>query len=121
MADRGTGRRARPGGGLQLDENRCRRWQRRSAQPAGEALHGWHWRRAGYQSRRRLVHRRPTRRPDRPRNGGFPRRTYRRGDEAGLAEGQPTALSLTRSEEHTSELQSRENIVCRLLLEKKNL
>src|SRR5690606_40292221 len=28
--------------------------------------------------------------------------------------------SLGRSEEHTSELQSRENIVCRLLLEKKN-
>src|SRR5690606_42142712 len=27
--------------------------------------------------------------------------------------------SLTRSEEHTSELQSRENLVCRLLLEKK--
>src|SRR5690606_33205317 len=27
---------------------------------------------------------------------------------------------LTRSEEHTSELQSRENLVCRLLLEKKN-
>src|SRR5690606_40725408 len=27
---------------------------------------------------------------------------------------------LFRSEEHTSELQSRENIVCRLLLEKKN-
>src|SRR5690606_40311731 len=27
----------------------------------------------------------------------------------------------TRSEEHTSELQSRENLVCRLLLEKKNL
>src|SRR5690606_39561784 len=26
---------------------------------------------------------------------------------------------LTRSEEHTSELQSRENLVCRLLLEKK--
>src|SRR5690606_28649748 len=31
---------------------------------------------------------------------------------------QPTSLS--RSEEHTSELQSRENLVCRLLLEKKN-
>src|SRR5690606_41391760 len=31
-------------------------------------------------------------------------------DEAGLA---------ARSEEHTSELQSRENLVCRLLLEKK--
>src|SRR5690606_40431351 len=27
---------------------------------------------------------------------------------------------MPRSEEHTSELQSRENIVCRLLLEKKN-
>src|SRR5690606_41872825 len=29
------------------------------------------------------------------------------------------ALALDRSEEHTSELQSRENLVCRLLLEKK--
>src|SRR5690606_21467158 len=29
--------------------------------------------------------------------------------------------SLARSEEHTSELQSRENLVCRLLLEKTNL
>src|SRR5690606_42013432 len=29
------------------------------------------------------------------------------------------ASNLTRSEEHTSELQSRENLVCRLLLEKK--
>src|SRR5690606_39922384 len=29
------------------------------------------------------------------------------------------ALSPARSEEHTSELQSRENLVCRLLLEKK--
>src|SRR5690606_39699649 len=28
-------------------------------------------------------------------------------------------LSVLRSEEHTSELQSRENLVCRLLLEKK--
>src|SRR5690606_41879104 len=28
-------------------------------------------------------------------------------------------LSFVRSEEHTSELQSRENLVCRLLLEKK--
>src|SRR5690606_40192777 len=33
----------------------------------------------------------------------------------------PVAMpqSVTRSEEHTSELQSRENLVCRLLLEKK--
>src|SRR5690606_39684715 len=30
------------------------------------------------------------------------------------------AACLDRSEEHTSELQSRENLVCRLLLEKKN-
>src|SRR5436309_12606728 len=30
------------------------------------------------------------------------------------------AARRTRSEEHTSELQSRENLVCRLLLEKKN-
>src|SRR5690606_41389286 len=30
------------------------------------------------------------------------------------------AIIVIRSEEHTSELQSRENIVCRLLLEKKN-
>src|SRR5690606_41566696 len=30
-------------------------------------------------------------------------------------------LGRRRSEEHTSELQSRENLVCRLLLEKKNL
>src|SRR5690606_42163798 len=29
-------------------------------------------------------------------------------------------IALTRSEEHTSQLQSRENLVCRLLLEKKN-
>src|SRR5690606_42037697 len=29
-------------------------------------------------------------------------------------------LDVNRSEEHTSELQSRENLVCRLLLEKKN-
>src|SRR5690606_39978350 len=30
-------------------------------------------------------------------------------------------LQTIRSEEHTSELQSRENLVCRLLLEKKNM
>src|SRR5690606_41467437 len=32
----------------------------------------------------------------------------------------PAGFFLGRSEEHTSELQSRENLVCRLLLEKKN-
>src|SRR2546430_11960358 len=30
------------------------------------------------------------------------------------------AIALSRSEEHTSELQSQSNLVCRLLLEKKN-
>src|SRR5690606_42018538 len=33
----------------------------------------------------------------------------------------PAPRSGNRSEEHTSELQSRENLVCRLLLEKKKL
>src|SRR5436309_12078798 len=32
-----------------------------------------------------------------------------------------SATVILRSEEHTSELQSRENLVCRLLLEKKNI
>src|SRR5690606_40480223 len=32
----------------------------------------------------------------------------------------PSCGNKRRSEEHTSELQSRENLVCRLLLEKKN-
>src|SRR5690606_39787592 len=33
--------------------------------------------------------------------------------------GKSTLVNALRSEEHTSELQSRENLVCRLLLEKK--
>src|SRR5690606_17143069 len=33
----------------------------------------------------------------------------------------PASGNRTRSEEHTSELQSRENLVCRLLLEKKKI
>src|SRR5690606_39308372 len=33
---------------------------------------------------------------------------------------EPIIPDMQRSEEHTSELQSRENLVCRLLLEKKN-
>src|SRR5690606_39570733 len=35
------------------------------------------------------------------------------------APSRPAKVSSRRSEEHTSELQSRENLVCRLLLEKK--
>src|SRR5690606_41600386 len=37
----------------------------------------------------------------------------------GLAKLEVVGAGLDRSEEHTSELQSRENLVCRLLLEKK--
>src|SRR5690606_5035040 len=36
-----------------------------------------------------------------------------------LKNGYVTSIAFDRSEEHTSELQSRENLVCRLLLEKK--
>src|SRR6266511_2569604 len=42
-----------------------------------------------------------------------------RGARWGARSG-PRAVPPPRSEEHTSELQSRENLVCRLLLEKKN-
>src|SRR5690606_41883061 len=42
-----------------------------------------------------------------------PRAELRQGDRAGGR--------VHRSEEHTSELQSREKLVCRLLLEKKNI
>src|SRR5690606_39708132 len=35
--------------------------------------------------------------------------------QAGLGDAQTPVSKLTRSEEHTSELQSRENLVCRLL------
>src|SRR5436309_10919039 len=43
------------------------------------------------------------------------------GDDASIAGAlfSQIASKLGRSEEHTSELQSRENLVCRLLLEKK--
>src|SRR5260370_26498362 len=54
--------------------------------------------------------RRPAERPDgssRPRTATHPRRAHRR------------ARDTARSEEHTSELQSHLNLVCRLLLEKK--
>src|SRR5690242_21088909 len=37
-----------------------------------------------------------------------------------LQVGDPLSLRVVRSEEHTSELQSHVNLVCRLLLEKKN-
>src|SRR5690606_41476535 len=46
-------------------------------------------------------------------------RTGRRAGWQGAAADQRAAAGAGRSEEHTSELQSRENLVCRLLLEKK--
>src|SRR2546430_4206709 len=44
----------------------------------------------------------------------FPDCGFRQGIEAN-----PVPLAVERSEEHTSELQSQSNLVCRLLLEKK--
>src|SRR5437773_9718191 len=41
-------------------------------------------------------------------------------EEAGAVSVQAWPLAETRSEEHTSELQSHHDLVCRLLLEKKN-
>src|SRR5687768_4950534 len=62
--------------------------------------------------------------------GAFERSTHRAGGrtltldalerEAIASFGDPRALFALRSEEHTSELQSRLHLVCRLLLEKKN-
>src|SRR5439155_25233556 len=64
----------------------------------------------------RCLHdRRPGGRPRRRRRGGAPRRA--RGARA-RGRGKPDRAWL-RSEEHTSELQSRGHLVCRLLLEKK--
>src|SRR5690606_41584436 len=52
--------------------------------------------------------------PDRPRRSAAARAAYRRIPSKSIE------ISRPRSEEHTSELQSREKLVCRLLLEKKN-
>src|SRR6478672_13533834 len=57
-----------------------------------------------------------------PRSTLFPYTTLFRSPnaEAGHARNEPwTRLHVQRSEEHTSELQSRSDLVCRLLLEKK--
>src|SRR6201995_841314 len=61
-----------------------------------------------------------------PRSTLFPYTTLFRSCHAGLQrpaaarEERPSAESRGRSEEHTSELQSLTNLVCRLLLEKNN-
>src|SRR6267378_2532023 len=59
-----------------------------------------------------------------PRSTLFPyttlfRASARCGDRRSTASGLPPSPSDARSEEHTSELQSRRDLVCRLLLEKK--
>src|SRR2546430_13329539 len=62
-----------------------------------------------------------------PRSTLFPYTTLFRshGDRPAIIAGEGTftyndVLDASRSEEHTSELQSQSNLVCRLLLEKKN-
>src|SRR3712207_6949563 len=46
-------------------------------------------------------------------------RTFQTGIGGGRSSSATASTSSTRSEEHTSELQSRQYLVCRLLLEKK--
>src|SRR2546422_4081411 len=47
--------------------------------------------------------------------------SYSRYGPAALRAGPASVTRVSRSEEHTSELQSRLHLVCRLLLEKKNI
>src|SRR5690606_39886870 len=74
----------------------------------------------------RRLHRRlgqPDLRPDEQRRGAGPATAGGRSEcrRPRLATAAVRRIpGATRSEEHTSELQSRENLVCRLLLEKKN-
>src|SRR5207302_10274667 len=51
--------------------------------------------------------------------GSPPTRFSRRSSRATRRRRESASARCARSEEHTSELQSRENLVCRLLLEKK--
>src|SRR3712207_8058560 len=67
----------------------------------------------GFQSRPTLVPLRPQRQTSAPIR---PRASKRSFPEPPL---RVTSISAARSEEHTSELQSRQYLVCRLLLEKK--
>src|SRR5690606_39447990 len=63
----------------------------------------------------------PARCPGRATGGGAPTAAWPRPALAGpgTADRRLAGGRAARSEEHTSELQSRENLVCRLLLEKK--
>src|SRR5688572_31753751 len=55
--------------------------------------------------------------PIQPNGSGSPRYDFTELPPPGLP--QKSATAILRSEEHTSELQSQSNLVCRLLLEKK--
>src|SRR5258708_27397347 len=57
----------------------------------------------------------------RPRSTRKRRRTTSRTGTPTPTDKRPMAMALPRSEEHTSELQSPDHLVCRLLLEKKKL
>src|SRR5690606_42076429 len=69
--------------------------------------------------RRGLCGRTAARRDDPLFRGRPGRRGLDPGREGAVIDGRPDLPPYRRSEEHTSELQSRENLVCRLLLEKK--
>src|SRR5690606_41042810 len=96
----GRSARGRGGGSSSPGGNLFVRHERRNSTPADTQLHT-------SRSSARIV-RRPTGVSTRllPVEPDEPRRTHRNSH---------------RSEEHTSELQSRENLVCRLLLEKKKI
>src|SRR5215475_8534716 len=93
-------------------------WRARRRPRSCRRSNGWHWRVARastrcairFRSRRGWQSSAPARRPRRLRGASINR---------SAAPTAPDYLALARSEEHTSELQSRENLVCRLLLEKK--
>src|SRR5687768_17654824 len=80
-----------------------------------------------FRSDRRLQSQRPPDRGHRARarhhRAGLPERLPRHEERGGAHPGRapprPRDLGRARSEEHTSELQSRLHLVCRLLLEKK--
>src|SRR2546430_11038418 len=55
----------------------------------------------------------------RPPSGYAFRSSRKRRSTRSVSDTQPQCSSVNRSEEHTSELQSQSNLVCRLLLEKK--
>src|SRR5690606_42126105 len=82
-----------------------------------QSVSGWVWPATCWRGTRRSQRRR--RPPPAPRRRRKPPATPRRRPrKASSARTARSAEARKRSEEHTSELQSRENLVCRLLLEK---